>query len=79
MENYHNNFFKSNQYFYLKNLEDNLFSDIDSNELLSYNNDNIHNMFDFEKEYNNQKKIYQIKKPVNNNFINNNIYNNYNN
>ena len=61
MENYHNNFFKSSQYFYLKNLENNLFSDIDNNELLSYNNNIIHDMFDFEIEYNKQKKNIKLK------------------
>ena len=61
MENYHNNFFKSSQYFYLKNLENNLFSDIDNNELLSYNNNIIHDMFDFEIEYNNKKKNIKLK------------------
>ena len=61
MENYHNNFFKSSQYFYLKNLEDNLFSDIDNSELLSYNNNIIHDMFDFEIEYNNKKKNIKLK------------------
>ena len=61
MENYHNNFLKSSQYFYLKNLENNLFSDIDNNELLSYNNNIIHDMFDFEIEYNKQKKYIKLK------------------
>ena len=61
MENYHNNFFKSSQYFYLKNLENNLFSDIDNNELLSYNNNIIHDMFDFEIEYNKKKKYIKLK------------------